>query len=1108
MNEESAASAAGQLNMFKTISWGVREEIFESPNTENIVSFTEINPQYYALADTHTITFWSTSSITGRIDLRVRCIAYISRIKHIVCYTYGSSQLSFVGTKYPFPIRTHPLHFSNKIIVKMHYFEQSSILVCSGHGIMISRVVVPDFFNFNEPVVETLQFDKVCELYNEIKFTNPAIPLFIKSTEQIVVPVRNSVYIHSSEGKLIKTLSNITVSEITSVSFFDETEVLIIGDLSGCVTIMSIDNKNDSVIIEVGKNMIISANLFDRNFLVVSDLSSRINVFNVRKKKIVQEERCTFVPITYHVCGSNLFLISMYKISCFKCAVFTKHYSALESDNVELIRCPSSSRAARILCLSADHRFIMFRPQDGTRLFDFTPISLSNAIQKVKYSRDIVFEGPVWKNVAGFDACFFLLDNGNLMTFHFDKVDKQRKPSSVFSSEDPKFKAGWIYDTIISNTKFYRIADMVRIETKKHPNTIAVILNNGQTHLLSTKKKIETHIINSGINNVLTAAFSIEHELLIYSSINRIIAFSVDTEEIVSSSEKTNYTFLLVISKDRIVCGSADGTIDIRSLPKLEVIASSGGSRDVISEHPLESHYAIKKIDYCENRKAILSVSNSGELNLWNKNAKKIAVFDFPFEIINACFQDGNGSIIVSMFSTLFTIDCTLIFGKPFFPLPTPLDDYDLRKDDINDIKPIQQMQIAAKKNEIEEEEEEHESLIKPRTDRRKSSSVWTSATGEEEEKGEKIDFDQLIVEEEIIPKRHIAPPREDEEEHKDFYIHMKDLEELMNKEEKPKKKAKKQENIEPKKEVNAIDDFIDRALKSNKRSRTFSTKQPKEPKEPKNSTVSSHRTFKRKKIKRKPITNDEYEKFNTKKNKPLKEESEDLIRNKAPPRRFNQPKDIQRMIQDHYNKMVTDDSLNMKLKQSFYKLKTKNPFEEDVEGRRRIIPHVPAEFESEIDFPIQKVEDENIEKENNTSMQIEKKKTKNKKVFVHEPSVSRNVVVSNDSKMFTQFRIDGFEQPFGGFSLDKQRPHTYIQKTSQFGTWNYTKGAVEAQIEEDQVPLLRICTANNERKLIPPEEPIQVAIFKKPQTAAQLRITKQSRNRNRPDSYQIKSRK
>lgn len=249
--------------------------------------------------------------------------------------------------------------------------------------------------------------------------------------------------------------------------------------------------------------------------------------------------------------------------------------------------------------------------------------------------------------------------------------------------------------------------------------------------------------------------------MLVVSAVNSLTVIEITTQKIVNSIKNCIYTALFLLDDDLIACGGGNGTVEIRSLLTLTMIANGQTYNtfhtDQGHRYPLDLTYpdtqalytipfAVKGFDYCTMRNCFLSVSVGGEVFLWNRSAVPLAHINISFGVTAASFFNGNGSILISAFEKLYIIDWREFFENSFLPIGTMMDDFDLRTeathivgDDSNKPAPIILDQKTEKINEHADEIDISEiKYVNPI-------------------------FENLVVDIIDFPKRHFAPPRPDE---------------------------------------------------------------------------------------------------------------------------------------------------------------------------------------------------------------------------------------------------------------------------------------------------------------------------------------------------------
>jgi hypothetical protein len=147
-----------------------------------------------------------------------------------------------------------------------------------------------------------------------------------------------------------------------------------------------------------------------------------------------------------------------------------------------------------------------------------------------------------------------------------------------------------------------------------------------------------------------------------------------DTRKLRKAVESEPMVAFLVVKELGLVCGTANGSLEIRDFETLDILHSSTEYDTRHSELRARSSFvefgtlqasatAIKSIDYLKKENMLLSISNAGEIYLWNPDLFPYAHISFPFAVGAACLL-SDGSILLSAYCSLLKIDAEVLFEK------------------------------------------------------------------------------------------------------------------------------------------------------------------------------------------------------------------------------------------------------------------------------------------------------------------------------------------------------------------------------------------------------------------------------------------------------------
>lgn len=1007
-----------------------------------------INDDFFASADGLTLAFWTKKDVIWTIDLPVIAMAYLPKLDQIVACVKNSRQLHFIYLRYPYTVRVHPLHFTDRDVQSMHFYESTSTLVCAGHGVLFTRVVVPPYFKNTQPVPETLQFERIGEYYRSEHFEAGGIPFISRSSGVVIACVGNKIFVHMPNGVLVQKLTGLDIDgSITSVSYHQPGNSLVIGDDTGCLNVLKFVTPNPFVPgaapdsgkivkkLKISDDRIIVGEIIDRNFLIGVDNGHQMYIYSLKDDTKITSYACPIRAVTGQMMSKYLILFSTTSMVGYDCSIFTRHWTDMEYNAIQLQRCKSASKPARIIAFLTNRSVNAYSPKLATQIWGFMSTTSARDIQTFGLTRDALIDGKKYELIQADDIGFASLDQGYFAIMNFDHIQQTSETfSNVFMSTFRGFEIGWVPTESIKLQILDRFVSVIRIESKEYPNCICCILQNGNCIVISMQTKKVISQFSCGVTGVICATYSFSNRLLVVSALDKLQTFNITTKSVVQSIEGCYFTSLLLIDKDTLVCGAANGAVEVRSLRTFRLLGNSKTFNTFHTDHghryPLESYYqdtrvlydvpfAVKALDYCECRDALLSLSVGGEIFVWNRSAFPLAHIACPFKLFSACFLNGEGTILVSAFRGLFSIDWSLMFEKQFLPVSTVFDDFDLREGNEDNAK------------------------SKPAVIRRQESSLSLTHEVEHEDKPDNTflsEFTDLVVDVEVLPKRFFAPirPGEIEEEPK-VIKRAPDMDELLKK-------------SQPKQKKDADFEFILQRKRSPKVSRggtarASKQKKKKEPKEPteKPKKTSSRRSSKKfaqtTPVKVKPIpavddvkvdfskhessaaVSEQNEEVDKKLAKALLSQSspawkhairDDLMKETGFSLESQQPMSARARMTTSFETSDTHELDNPPIEDAGFPVREPEPEPEPVpEQEQEPEPVVTRDsfFQTESQVVTMTV------REPQTQQKSARRKRPRGLAVKFRPE---DRVITVDDAMFTNYRIDGFKSPFGGFVFNR----------------------------------------------------------------------------------------
>ena len=805
--------------LFDTMAWGMVHEEVGSLHNRPIISHCLIGKDYYATCDGSMISLWKPPNDVVHVeDIQAVALFFIPKLSQVVAYVNNSHQLHFLGSKHPFQLRIHPFHFSDKSISSFFYFTKTSTLVSAGNGLLFTFVNIPPYFKDAKPMPETLQFEKLCLLFENVVFDKDNKPYFCEDNGTVVLKVNNEVHILTSNGIEVQIIRCFEQSDvISSISLLPRDNYLVAGMESGKVMILKFELPNPFVpnappdscrnlsTFEISNSKIILSELFDRNFLLSVDSQDKITVCCLKKNKILQG---IMHPASITVCffGYNrLIVFSQFNITSYKCMLFLSHFCDVSSDAFDIIRSPSESRSARFVSFLKNYSVLILSAKEGRQIIGFKSSLKAPTIRNICYARDIEVDGSnIIKRVVE-DIFYCQLDHGFTAFLEFDRFDKTLTPSKndPFYPTVPAFETAWIPTTISDDSVLNIFVAFLDIGEGQ----VCGIDEGGTLYIFSSSATKLIASFSMKEEDIICACYSFTSKLLIVSAINKLFTFNLKSRTIVSCVNDCMITSLLMIDSSTLFCGCANGFVEVRTFPGLKLKINSQyfnachtdkGHRTPLPKNFLTTRQlydipsVVKKLDFCPQRDTVLSLSVGGEIFLWEKNGKPIKRITFPFKTSSACFADGNGSIIISALDLFLKIKWKYLFKKHLLPFPTPLDDFNLKLD-FFDIKHMKKREPPIIKPVPKEERDQFMEIM------------FDSAELEEP-------FQELIVDFESLPKRHfVQKPKEDVAPKDDIiykpvklHIPLNNIDDLLEKEnqKKLKMKDKNQDNLNSSKKL------------------------------------------------------------------------------------------------------------------------------------------------------------------------------------------------------------------------------------------------------------------------------------------------------------------
>lgn len=714
MNSSPQSSPSKQNNapVYNTITWGLVKENIEIPHAKKIIAYCVIDSDFFATTDGSITAFWKPNQIIKTFSIQATALFYFPKLSQVVAYVRRSSQLHFINIHSPYKIRVHHLHFSESKIYSFFYFSKTSTLVSATDGILFSRVAIPPYFKDAEPMPETLQFEKICLLYEGTKFKyQHNRPTFVETSKFgiVILNINDTIHIYTSNGTLVQIIRNMAISDnISSISLlsFMTSNFLIAGTKGGKVSLLKFELPEPFVPsappescknikrYTISKTPIALSELFDRNFLISVDSEHFITIFGVQTESILQKIQCPNEVLDGFFSQERIFLFSKTTVTSYLCSLFLNHFSELGCNCYDIYRASSENRSARIICFLQNNIVTFISPKNGQQILSFTTGANFPPIQALVYLRDIEKDGTVVSQRTSEDILVVQLDQGITSFFQLDHIDRSsyNTVNEAFRSTTKQFDMAWVptpYTEISLMNQFVAFLDIGN-------DQVCGIIETGNIYIysVSSQKMIASYYFNE--KDIICATYSFSNNLLIVSCMKKVFTFNLRTREVFSTALDCMITSLLMIDSQTLFCGGANGFVEVRNFPYLQLKSTSLFYNTFHSDNghrvPLRDTYlstrqlfenptCVKKLDFCSRRENVLSLSVCGEIFIWDKTGKPLSRITIPFGASCACFCNGTGSILISSLNLLFHIDWQVLYKKQLLPIQTQLDDFDLRVD-------------------------------------------------------------------------------------------------------------------------------------------------------------------------------------------------------------------------------------------------------------------------------------------------------------------------------------------------------------------------------------------------------------------------------------------
>jgi len=743
----------------KELIWGLQAEKYDFIGSKEVIAFCFVKYNMFASSDGERICIWTTSSLLATINILATSLVYIDRINHLVAYSKELSCLYFVWLKNSYPIRKHPLHFSNRVINHMHYFPKSSNIACFGEGLFISHMIIPNSFKKSNPIPETLQFSQYSDLYQSMKF-DFSYNVCISETNELIFIVDNaSIIVHMSTGEVLSELKNVTDSPILSITYFEEKSWIIVSSMNGTISGFLFKSNQIRIAFSVSQRLanINFMHLINPQFLVFTTNEKKICLYDIIVCKMLFFDHIEYDPKAIRYFHSRVFVFSEKRCTGYFANVFTDYFKEICSDCTFYKRIPSTNLSSRYLSKHVNDTICVYSNHTQQLLFELKPSATSGHFEHVLYSRDSNVDVESWKANTLPDSMYIMFQRGPILELCFDQISitkRFKSPSHLMLTSSNGISHENMIINMIPLPPDLKFVKLLRIDDPRITPCLCGVCSNGLICLFSIFEKIFLSAFSSNYIGITISEYSSDFQCLICCNSDTIFLVDIYKRTVVNHVHSANYSSLMIIEKEIMVCGSNNGAIELRTLPGLTLKASSyrygamhsqsSRSLNKDSKHSiLDQKYSVQFLDYCSPRSSILSATIMGEIILWDLDLFPLQHFVVPFELSSCCFKNGKGSVYLVYHTSILVINWKRIFDIKLTKKVTDLDDYDLRDDLLIETN----SQTKKKKSKIISFVFKRPNLINIRDHLEFDQNV--------EELG--FAFKDLIVVEDIIPKKQFA---------------------------------------------------------------------------------------------------------------------------------------------------------------------------------------------------------------------------------------------------------------------------------------------------------------------------------------------------------------
>lgn len=798
LDSQDESKAKNITPLTKDLKWGLLKKNQTDTSNKHFKCLTEIRDNLCATSDGESIHIWENLVQRTSIILPSDVLIFIERLKLLVSFSNTAPYLFFISINPPYTVRQHPFEFTDIEISFMVSFEQSNILLSSGNGILLTKLKFPDNFKTTNPVPEILQFEKIAHLYKDIQFTNKLHPFVSKNREVFFVQQQNSIYIHQiSNGDVIYKINKFPYPGHMLVMYDDIMDTIITATQDCLISQIKFNfktkeiNYDDLDLIMQHKYMIgtpLYVRIYDEFFMIVITNERQLYTISIKTHEILSTETVLEDPIDFIARKNGIYVLCPLNIFEYQTHFFIDFVKSEVGQITRLQRVKSLKNAARIVYTVNDNVLAMISPRTKETLYHFRNQRGMRELIAVSYPRDMESDGETLVSIRNSDELFVLFAQGPILDINLDNVTSYVTNKEIGSFIVPSKHSQSIVLNIPPEMRFF---DFVHVDSKKLQNGVCAITKNGFICLFTMTN---LHFFNSfhlNLTDVSSVLFSGTTQKLVVSHQAGLSLVDPFLQVCVETIKSPQYSCMKFIDKNKIVCGTTTGHVEIRNFPSLSLHATSTKYNVV---HKRVEH--IECVDYCAQREVVMSMVKCGEIFVYDSNLYPIAHIDFCFNLTSACFLNGYGTVLLAAFDSLFEISADVLYSKKLVSRSLQYDDFDMRTDRFS--MPILSNDDDTKKKQAQKDE-------KP---------IWRKSVSFNATVSNK--FENLLVDVPVFPKHYFF--EKDDRDKGMINYKILDLEAIWKRKKLPESKVALQEEDKDNKNDSKDEKILTNEMKKTKR--------------------------------------------------------------------------------------------------------------------------------------------------------------------------------------------------------------------------------------------------------------------------------------------------